>query len=308
MRVLVTGAAGYFASQILPALLADSRISGVVATDRQPIALRAPKLRFAQRDLVRDDPADLLASCEAVIHLAFRVERRPGEDLAAINVEAHQRFLREATQASEVLVVASSLAAYGLRETPFEKLREDDPVAPDRGMYYCAQKIAAERLLDQLGRGAPSRIVRARPCAVGGPTIDRKRALQFAGKLQLAPRVEHPLRLQLLHEADLGSAFLALLFAPAGAYNVAPDDALPLAEAAAIAGQTLLTVPRWLYRGACDLSWRLGANALDAAWARMNDYPSLVGDNAKLRALGWQPTRTTADAVRDTAQRVRSRP
>ncbi|HEY9720929.1 MAG TPA: NAD-dependent epimerase/dehydratase family protein, partial [Oscillatoriaceae cyanobacterium] len=103
MRVLVTGAAGYFASQIIPALLADDRIDGVVATDREPLTLQAPKLRFAQRDLERDDPADLLASCEAVIHLAFRVERRPGEDTRAINVDAHQRFLREAALASEVL-------------------------------------------------------------------------------------------------------------------------------------------------------------------------------------------------------------
>jgi nucleoside-diphosphate-sugar epimerase len=305
VRVLVTGASGYFGSQVVPALLEDPRVAEVVATDMVPTRFSHPRLSFVTRDLTGADPADLLAGIDAVVHLAFKVDRRPGEDVSGVNLDANQRFLRAAARGCDRLIVCSSIAAYGLRDEYVEKLTEDMPAAPGRGQYYCEHKIAAEQLLDALAPSARARIVRARPCSVSGPTVDPRRALQYQGKLQLMPRTPFPLRLQVFHEGDLGPAFRALLDAPEGTYNLAPDDALSLAEAARAIGQTPLLVPRWLYRAACDLTWRLGQNALDAAWASFQDYPTLVADNAKLRALGWAPRFSTLDALRATARAVR---
>lgn len=308
MHVLVTGAAGYFGRQVVPALLADPRIHTVTATDRLALNATHPKLRIDTRDLTTQGADDLLDAADAAIHLAFHVDRRPGQDVTALNGTAAHRFLEAAARSVDTLVVASSIAAYGLSETSVDRLGEDHPIAPGRGFYYAEQKIAMERLLTDLAPGARARIVIARPAQVGGPTIDPRRALQFKDSLLILPRVGHPLRFQALHEADLGPAFATLLQAPAGVYNLAPDDVLTMDEVARLTGQKLVYAPRWVCRALCDLTWRLGVNSLDAEWLRMQDYPTLVADNAKLRALGWAPARTTADALIDTVAALRGTP
>lgn len=307
MRVLVTGAAGYFGRQIVPALLADEAVEAVIATDRQLPTFAHPKLRLLRRDLIGDPIEDLFEGVDAVVHLAFRVERTPGEDVAAMNVGAHERFLQLATQRATTLIAVSSVAAYGLRAEPFDRLREDAPIAPGRGFYYAEQKIQAESLLATLAAGSTTRVVCVRPCAVGGPGVDPRRALQFAGRVHLVAASAHPSRVQILHEADLGPAFTTLLRAPAGTYNLAPDDEILEFDLARHCGQVPVKVPRWLYGLACDLTWRLGSNLLDAAWATMLDYPSVIVDNAKLRSLGWRPTRGTLETVQETVAALRAR-
>jgi UDP-glucose 4-epimerase len=304
MRVLVTGAAGYFGRAILPALAADPSIETILATDRQAPDFSHHKLRFVARDLVAVGAADLLDQVDAAIHLAFVVERQRGQDAALLNVTAGHRFLAAAAEKLDVLVVASSVMAYGLRAEPFDRLREDDPPGPGRGFYYAEQKIAMERFLDTLD--ARARIVRARPCVVGGPTMPAYRAAPYQGSLLLMPRTQHPLRFQMLHERDLGTAFLTLLGAPAGAYNVAPDDEITTVEAARFLGQRPVKLPMWLCTSFLDLAWRFGHSAIDGEWARSLAYPTHVVDNAKLKALGWVPTCTTRDALLGAAGRDRS--
>lgn len=303
MRVLVTGAAGYFGRQIVPALLEDPRVTEVVALDRVPFPTPHPRLNGAVRDLAAGEGGELLAGMDAAIHLAFHVDRRPGQDVSPLNEHGTRAFLARALEAVDTLVVASSIAAYGLRTEPFESLSEADAPASGRGFYYAEQKMAMERFLaEHPGR---ARVVVARPCSVAGPGVDARRALQYKDRLLVLPRVAHAMRLQVLHEADLGSAFAALLEAPAGIYNVAPDDWLAMPEAARITGQRLVVAPRWVCHALCDLTWRWGVNALDPEWLRMHDYPTLVASNAKLRALGWRPAKSTADALAETVAAIR---
>lgn len=296
MQLLVTGAAGYFGRAILPTLAEDPAITGIVATDLAPPAFTHPKLRFERRDLVHDGAEDLLEGMDAAVHLAFVVERKPGQDHSALNVGAARRFLTAAAERVDALVVASSVMAYGLRAEPFDRLREDDPPGPGRGFYYAEEKLALERLLDELA-GRRARIVRARPCVVGGPGAPAYRAAAYHGKAFLMPRTPHPLRYQMLHEADLGPAFRALLDAPAGAYNVAPDDEITTVEAALALGKRPVKLPMWLCSAFMDITWRLGLSHLDGGWARSLGYPTHVVDNAKLRALGWAPGHSTRDAL-----------
>ena len=304
MRVLVTGAAGHVGRAVVPALISDPRVTSVLATDLaagSPFA--DPRVTYVARDLTGEGAEDLLGQVDAAIHLAFRVERRPGEDPATTNVAAAHRFLRAAAARLETLVFASSVVAYGYPDAPVALLREDQPSSPARGFYYAEHKIAAEALLAELAATCSARIVIARPCVVGGPSIPAGRARPYQGPVMWVPRTPWAIRYQMIHEADLATAFAALLHAPAGVYNVAPDDAITLPEAAALLGQRPVTLPRWACLAICEANWRLGLGELGADWVRTLDWPSHVMDNAKLRGLGWAPRHGTRDAIRATAGR-----
>ncbi len=297
MNVLVTGAAGYFGGAILRTLVADPTVTGIVATDLVAPRLVDPKVRFERRDLLAEGAADLLAGIDAVIHLAFVVERRPGVDPSLLNLQAGRTFMAAALAEPRTVVFASSVMAYGFRETWTAPLVETDPAAPSRGFYYAEQKIAAEALLAELAAGSPGRAVVARPCAVGGPGLTDARAVMYRGKVQLLPRVAHPLRVQLLHEDDLGAAFRALLDAPAGAYNVVPDDSLETGELARLLGQWTVRLPAGPYAALLDVAWKAGLSAFDGDWGRTLSWPAQVAGNAKLRGLGWAPRFTTRETV-----------
>lgn len=303
MKVLVTGAAGYFGNAVLRALAPDPAITGVVATDLVAPAFTDPKVRFERRDLLAEGAADLLDGVDAVIHLAFVVERQRGVDPSKLNLEAGRRFMAAVLAGPRTLVFASSVMAYGFRETDAGPLVETDRPAAPRGFYYAKQKIAAEALLAELAAGSLGKVVIARPCAIGGPGLADRRAVVYRGKVQLLPRVPHVLKVQLLHEDDLGTAFRALLDAPAGAYNVVPDDALTTDEVAKLLGQWIVRLPAGPYGALLDLAWQAGLSAFDGDWGRTLSYPAQVASNARLRGLGWAPRFTTRETVLATAGR-----
>jgi nucleoside-diphosphate-sugar epimerase len=110
-----------------------------------------------------------------------------------------------------------------------------------------------------------------------------------------------------LHEEDLASAFLALLDAPAGAYNIAPDDWMTLEQAASLLGQRFMPLPGWMLRPLVDLAWRGGQSLFDASWLAFLEHPPIILGNAKLRDMGWVPKHTTRDTLLAVTQRLRGR-
>lgn len=313
MRVLVTGAAGYLGSLIIPALLKSEHVSSVRGTDRLQVGPRGPsdsRYEHVALDLVKagDQELDaLLDGLDVVIHLAFRMAPRPGEDLRAINLDAQARFLELAAGKARRLVVASAAAAYGFdaARDPLNSRLSEDAALARAGVDYADHKQALEQLLDRLAAGGQAEIVRARPTNVAGPGIDAARAPQLAGAVMLAPATRHPIRQQLLHEQDLASAFVCLLTAPPGAYNVAPDDWLTLEQAAGLLGQRYMALPGWMLRPLVDLAWRGGRSLFDGSWLTFLENPPIILANDKLKAAGWTPRFTTRDTLLATAQRLR---
>lgn len=315
MRILLTGASGYLGRLLTPALLAHTDRAEVLGTDRVPPAGLPPAKRYAFQplDLVSAGEAELdalLAGQDLVIHLAFQMTPRPGQRLEAINVQAQERFLSAVAARVPRLVVASAIAAYGFapgRDPHAGMLSEDTPLAPGAGVAYADHKQALERLLDRLEATTALEIVRARPTNVGGPGIDPKRAPQLSGPVMLAPATRHPLRQQLIHEADFTSAMLTLIDAPPGAYNIGPDDWLTLEDAARMLGQRYVPMPGWILRGLVDVAWRSGTSLFDPSWLAFLEHPPIIVSNAKLRALGWKARHGTADTLRIVADKVRAR-
>ena len=310
MKVVVTGAAGYFGTILIPALLADPRVTAVVGVDLHVPAAgwaAGPAYRHEVLDLATATPeawAAILADAGAVIHLAFKVAHHPGEETAITNTRGQRVFLEAAAGAPRQLIVASAIAVYGFaagRDPIHGVLDEAAALTPRTGVAYAEHKQELERFLDELAARSPATIVRARPTNVAGPGMPLRRAPLLTNPVMLVPLVSHPIRQQLLHEADLASAFLRLLDAPAGAYNVAPDDWITLDDAAKVTGQNMVRMPAFLLRGMADMAWRMGQSAFDGTWLAFFEHPPIIVSNAKLRGLGWTPVHTTASVLREIA-------
>jgi nucleoside-diphosphate-sugar epimerase len=157
VRTVVTGAAGFIGSHLVPALLADGH--DVIAVDAPGRAtfpavaaanvatLARAGITVTECDLATDDLAPL-AGADVILHLAGRPGVRssfgPGEaDTRRDNVIATERLL--GVRAGR-FVLASSSSVYGDAGHP---CTEDDPVDPRSP--YARSKAEAERLVVAAG-------------------------------------------------------------------------------------------------------------------------------------------------------------
>jgi nucleoside-diphosphate-sugar epimerase len=129
MRVLVTGATGFIGRHLLPRLVAEHEVIGLVR--RLPISPVAG-VRYIIQELTEPlNTARLPQQVDAIIHQAALIDTDSTNNDAApflANVVATWRLLRYAGEAGvRCFVHASTGGVYGCRDHPFV---EDDPYNP----------------------------------------------------------------------------------------------------------------------------------------------------------------------------------
>lgn len=102
-----------------------------------------------------------------------------------------------------------------------------------------------------------------------------------------------------VHEDDVAAAVeLALHIDLPGAYNVVPDDWITASEAFRLLGvKRVPRVPMALARAVTYARWRWRSDRTHPSWLPVINA-SVTFDNSLLKAAGWTPRYTSADALR----------
>ncbi|HEU4975202.1 MAG TPA: NAD-dependent epimerase/dehydratase family protein [Baekduia sp.] len=325
LTVAVTGPTGTFGFGLLPLLEADDRIGRVVGIARRPFDPAAhgwTKMTYRQGD-VRDRAGleAAFAGADVVVHLAFLITGTASRDtIRAINVDGTLNAIRAAAAAgARRFVYASSVAAYGFHPDNPVPITEDWPVRPAARLFYAQEKAEIEALLATEAAAHPDLdLYLLRPPIVLGPhAVGAKDVLpgplapvgrHLAALLTHAPLplpvLAPALPVQFIHEADVGSAFLRCIVGagPPGAYNIAGDGVMTLAEVAREAGWRALPLPAGpahaAFRALARLPLPLAPPA--AEWVEALSHPAIMDAGKARQELGWAPAFTSREALRAT--------
>ncbi len=310
MRVVVVGATGNVGTSLLESLAGEERVDEVVGIARRRPGLRVAKTSFVQADIARDDLAPHLAGADVVVHLAWVIQ--PSHDEATlhrINVGGSARLFDAAARAGVAAIVyASSIGAYA----PGPKDRAVDESWSTAGIpssWYSRHKAAVERILDGFEAVHPEiRVVRFRPALVFKREAASGIRRLFIGPLLPSPLLRRGLvpvlpappraRVQAVHSKDLGDAYrLAILDDEArGAFNVAAEPVLDIAEVARLLGARTVPVPTGVIRAAADVSWRARLQPTPPGWLDLGLGVPIMDSTRARRELGWNPRRTSSEA------------
>ncbi len=309
-RTLVTGAAGFVGSWLVPAL----RASG-----REPIGVHLPGLPRGEAQIdwhacdlrVGAEVRALLASVRPteIVHLAAlaspsQAERDPLEALRS-NYLAVDHLLAALVESAPRarLVFVSTGESYGCAPSGAPPFRESDPFRPQT--IYAATKAAGERRIELAVERDGLDVVIARPfnhTGPGRPAIYAESS--FAEQLARIERGQQKAVLRVGNldaerdfsdVRDVVAAHVALLERGerGSAYNISSGRALRIGALL----ELLISRARVKPRVEVDPErWRplpQGAS-------------SLAGDASRLRALGWRPEHALADTLDALLERHRA--
>jgi nucleoside-diphosphate-sugar epimerase len=326
LTVAVTGPTGTFGSGLIPLLQEDRRIARVIGIARRPFdpAGRGwTKMEYRQGD-VRDPRAleNAFAGVDVVVHLAFMITGNASRQTTReINIDGTLNVFRAAAGAgARRFVQASSVAAYGWHDDNPELISEDWPVRPAARLFYGQEKAELEHLLEAeaASSGGPDLYLLRPPVVLGPNAVGAKDVLPgilapLGRRLFGRPRrlpvpvpmlvPEHPL--QFVHEDDVGRALqLCVVGAgPPGAYNIAGDGVLTVADVAREFGALPVRLPAAPAQAAARALSRLPFLPPVAEWVEAASRPSIMDTTKAREQLGWEPRFTGLQALRATLRR-----
>jgi UDP-glucose 4-epimerase len=125
----------------------------------------------------------------------------------------------------------------------------------------------------------------------------------------LKPVIPDPgVRFQLVHEDDVASAFAAAVrgLGEPGAYNLAGNGTLTMADVAAALGWYAVPVPRPLVDATAEIATRLPLMPEQVAWIHSLKKPVLMKTTRAKQQLRWRPKHTAKATLKQMADAQRA--
>src|SRR6476469_1105953 len=311
MKVFVTGAAGFIASNLVDRLLAEGHdVVGYdnFSTGREHFLKQAapsPRFQLHRRDIL-DLPAleAAMRGADLVVHLAANADVRfglqhPTKDLEQ-NTIATSNVL-EAMRATGVskIAFASTGSVYG--EATIIPTPEDSPF-PVQTSLYAASKLAAEALIEAYCEGFGFQGYIFRFVSILGERYSHGHVFDFYRQL-----LEHPGELQVLgnglqrksylYVQDCVDAILLAIETAKGSVkilNLGTDEYCQVNDSIGWICAHLQLAPKIQYSGG------------DRGW--VGDNPFIFLDCSRMRALGWMPKRSIRTSVIATLEYLIANP
>jgi len=311
MHILVSGAAGFIGSHLCDALVElGHKVTGVddlsLGREQNLQALAGnPDFTFVEADVLdRSALARLFGSAdpafEAVFHLAANSDIARSHEAPEIDLQ--NTFLTtfnilDAMRKAGVkqLVFASTSAIYG--EVP-GKIREDHgPLLPIS--HYGAAKLASEAFISSFGDnyGIQSWIVRF-PNVVGARATHGV-VYDFVQKLRRRPG-----RLEVLGDGNQVKPYLAVSDLVAAMLKIwsSARDRINVYNVGTFTRSMVADIARTVIEEGPRQSAEIRFTGGDRGWA--GDVPTFDYDFSAVRALGWEPSMTSDEAVRAAAKAI----
>jgi nucleoside-diphosphate-sugar epimerase len=265
-----------------------------------------------------DALAEAFAGADVVVHLAFLIISGKRDITQAINVEGTLNAFRAAAAVgARRFVYASSIAAYGFHRDNPVGITEEWPTRSAGRLFYAQEKAEVEQLLTaEAARHPDTDLYLLRPPIVLGPhAVGAKadlpeplrrlarRVLGRDGRLPVPLPVLVPeLPVQLIHQDDVGSALLQCVVGagPPGAYNIAADDLMTVAEVVRELGLFVIPLPAGPAHGLARALARLPALPTVAGWVEAASHPAVMDTTRAKNELGWTPRHSAREALRET--------
>ncbi len=330
LAVAVTGPAGEIGKPLMAELERRAEVESVLGMARRPFDPAAEgweKVAYRRGDILdRGSLAALFDGADVAVHLAFAIFGSR-EETRKINLEGTRNAFEAAIKSGvSRLVYASSVAAYGFYAENPQPLTEDVPTRGSDSFYYSAQKAELEDLLDELLVGSGVEAYVFRPCIVAGPRatmvieqlVDNVRLgdplpllRRGVERLPLAkPVIPDPgVPIQLVHHDDVARGMAAAICGdgPPGAYNLAGEGVVGVADIAHSIGWRSLPVPRPAVSLGAAAAKRLTFASSLLEWATALDTPVLMDTTKARRDLGWKPQYDALETLRETAEGAREK-
>jgi nucleoside-diphosphate-sugar epimerase len=277
----------------------DLAVAGPERTEQE--GALAPELELRGIDVRDAALVGILEGVDVVVHLAFQMDPiRDLELMRSINIDGTMNVLAAARAAGVARVVyLSSVVAYGAHADNDLPLTETSPLRGTPGFTYAEHKREVEELLwlwHAAGDGPAVTVLRS--AAVFGPGVQN--FLTRVLELPVLPELPDAPPLQFVHVDDVVGAIVhAIDVGLDGAYNVAPDGWLDYGRVLALAGRRTVAIDHARMRDLVVRMHRTGLGELEPGVVELFRHPWVLA-NDRLRATGWEPTRSNEEALLET--------
>jgi UDP-glucose 4-epimerase len=307
-RVLVTGGAGFIASNLVDRLLSlghhvtvyDNFSTGQAGFLES--ASTQPRFTLVTGDLLDSDALHrTVAGQDFVFHMAANADVRfgtdhPDRDLKQNIIATHQ--VLEAMRRANVRRIAFSSTGSIYGEPSVFPTPENCPL-PVQTSLYGASKMAAEGLISAYCEGFGFQAQIFRFVSILGERYSHGHVFDFYRKLQADPT-----RIEVLGNGKQRKSYLyvqdcidAMLLAvdtdpgPVGIFNLGTDEYCSVDQSLGWICDELGVTPERRYTGG------------ERGW--IGDNPFIFLDCSRIRSLGWRPTLSIEAAVRRTLNYLR---
>jgi UDP-glucose 4-epimerase len=306
-------------TSVLSSLIEAPRVESILGIARRLPSLELPKVEWAAGDIRSADLTRMFEGADAVVHLAWAIQpSRDESETESVNVVGSERVFGAVADAGvHRLVYASSVGTYspGPKDTLVDESHPTDGIPTS---FYSRHKAAVERILDRFEASTPSvSVARLRPALIfkrdaaaeirrlfAGPFLPN--ALIHRNLIPVVPDVPG-LRFQAVHSLDVGSAYAkAVLSEAGGAFNIAAEPVLDPDRLGRLLGARPVKVPAKLLRAAASATWRLRLQPTPPGWLDLALQTPLISSERARRELGWEPTRSSEDALLELLEGLRT--